>query len=100
MKFISLIIGIVLLLLNSNNNNDQFENYVPNQETAIKVAEAIWLPIYGNDVLDSKPFRATLSKDGTIWTVKGTLPKGMFGGFPIIEIRKSDSKIIKVYHSK
>lgn len=75
------------------------DGYVPNQETAIKIAEAIWLPIYGDDVEKSKPFVAHLTSSG-IWIVEGTLPPGYLGGIPYIEIRRSDCKILKVTHGK
>lgn len=94
------IFSIVMTTIMINLNDNQAENYVPDEKTAVKVAEAIWVPIYGDRVLDKKPFKATLSEDGKIWIVKGTVPKGMLGGYPIIEIRKSDCKIIKVSHSK
>jgi len=100
MKIFIYIFQFLIVSMTFNLNENQDENYVPDEKTAIKVAEAIWIPIYGEKVLDKKPFKATISEDGTIWTVKGTVPKGMLGGFPIIEIRKSDCKIIKVFHSK
>lgn len=45
-----------------NSNYIPREGYVPNKETAIKIAEAIWLPIYGNKIYNSKPFRAKTSE--------------------------------------
>ena len=72
---------------------------VPNQETAIRIAEAVWLPIYGRLIYDSKPFKAQLVDD-SIWVVEGTLPKGSIGGTPYAEIRKRDGKILKVSHGQ
>ena len=51
--------------------------FVPNSETAIKIAEAVWFPIYGNDIYDKKPFVAKLV-DSTIpcasfYTIRETL---------------------------
>lgn len=75
-------------------------DFVPNRETAIKIAEAIWLPIYGKEIYDDTPFIATL-KDSSVWLVKGTFNNDyMFGGVPYIWIRKKDSKILKVIHGK
>lgn len=31
------------------------DGLVPNAETAIKIAEAVWLPIYGDGVFKKKP---------------------------------------------
>lgn len=70
---------------------------VPDEKTAIKIAEAIWLPIYGEKINNKKPFVATL-KD-SIWIVSGTVHTEK-GGAPYIEIHKSDCKILKVYHEK
>ena len=74
-------------------------NYVPNQQTAIKIAEAVWLPIYGESVLKEKPFNAKLIAD-SVWVVTGTLPDGFFGGTAYIEIQKADCKILKVTHGQ
>ena len=73
-------------------------NYVPNQETAIKIAEVIWYPIYGVNIEKFKPFKVEL-KDNTVWIVEGTIKEGK-GGVPYIEINKKDCKILKVMHEK
>lgn len=73
--------------------------FIPDAETAIRIAVAIWEPIYGRKQIESqKPYQASL-KNG-IWTVEGSLPKGMLGGVVIAEIHKSDGKIIRVSHGK
>lgn len=74
-------------------------NYVPNEETAIKVAEAIWYPIYGSKIENTKPYKI-YEKDSLVWIVEGTLPKGIKGGVPYIEIQKKDCKVLKVTHGK
>lgn len=75
-------------------------DYVPNEEVAIKIAEAVWLPVYGDKIYGSKPFVAKL-KDSSVWVVRGTLPSYYeFGGVPYIEIQKKDCKILKVTHGK
>ena len=72
---------------------------VPDGVTAKRIAEAVWLPIYGKDAIESeRPFNATLS-DG-IWTVTGYLPPDCCGGAAEIDIRKSDGKILRVYHGE
>lgn len=80
--------------MNINENID----FVPNEETAIKVAEAIWYPIYGESIYQKKPFKAELKNE--VWIIKGSLPSGMKGGVPYIEIQKKDCKILKVTHGK
>ena len=77
--------------------------FVPDKETAIKIAEAVWTPIYGSEKIDQeKPFVAELRND--IWTVSGTLNSGpgttRKGGVATIEISKKDGRIIRVSHGK
>jgi hypothetical protein len=74
------------------------DGYVPNEMTAIKIAEAIWLPIYGKEIYDFKPFIAKLIK-GKIWRVYGTVHTEK-GGSPIVEIQKSDGRVLMVIHEK
>jgi hypothetical protein len=73
--------------------------FVPNQETAIRIAEAIWIPIYGAEEIDhERPFVASL-RNG-VWFVRGSLPKGHNGGVAEIEIAKDDGRIIRVSHGQ
>lgn len=73
--------------------------YIPDEETAIKVAVAVWSPIYGKEQIDKeKPYKATL-KDG-IWYVSGSLPEGWLGGVAEAEIAKDDGRIIRISHGK
>jgi hypothetical protein len=45
--------------------------FVPDAATAIGIAAAVWVPIYGKKQIDSeKPYIATLK--GDVWTVVGT----------------------------
>jgi hypothetical protein len=72
---------------------------VPDKKTAIRIAEAVLEPIYGEKVFDfQRPFKATL-KEG-LWTVEGTLPKEMTGGVAIVQLWKSDARIEAVVHTK
>lgn len=73
--------------------------FVPDAATAKRIAEAIWLPIYGKTVLTEKPYQATLNSKG-VWVVAGSLPKGMDGGVAYIEISKRDGRILEVTHGK
>jgi hypothetical protein len=75
------------------------DGFVPDKATAMKIAEAVWVPIYGQKVINSeKPFKAQL-KDG-VWMVEGTLPTGDEGGVALAEIAKSDGRIIRVTHGQ
>ena len=73
--------------------------FVPDAATAKRIAEAVWLPIYGKKVLSEKPYQATLNSKG-VWVVEGFLPKDMDGGVAYIEISKQDGRILAVTHGK
>lgn len=71
--------------------------YVPDELTAIRIAESVLVRRYGRDQIESeKPLRAMLHD--TIWTVTGTLPPGNEGGVAKIEINRADARIIRVTH--
>src|SRR3989449_11700766 len=73
--------------------------FVPDSGTAVRVAVAVWIPIYGaSQIRSEQPYVATL-KDG-VWTVTGTLPRGMVGGTAEARIAKSDGRILFVLHGK
>jgi hypothetical protein len=77
--------------------------YVPNEDTATAIAEAVLIPAYGKDkILSERPFTARL-KAG-VWTVSGTLrcPDGRggtttscVGGVAVVEISKADARICR-----
>ena len=75
------------------------QGFVPDELTAVRVAEAIATPIYGKKQLDRQaPLTATLS--GDIWTVQGTIAPEMLGGVVLVQIAKSDGRVIRVTHDK
>ncbi|MDP3732228.1 MAG: NTF2 fold immunity protein [Candidatus Omnitrophota bacterium] len=113
MKNTKLILAIILIMTFSlvslpivlhaeeteKHNYKPKEGYVPDEETAIKIAVAVWTPIYGKEEIESeKPYKATL-KDG-IWYVIGSLPKGWKGGVAEAEISKDDGCIIRISHGE
>jgi hypothetical protein len=75
------------------------QGYVPDATTAIRIAEAVWEPIYGKKQIENaRPFTAVL-KDG-VWHVSGSLPKGWLGGVPEAEISKATGEVLRVTHGK
>jgi len=73
--------------------------YVPDEQTAIAIAVAVWRSIYGEKQIEGeKPYKATL-KDG-IWTVTGSLPEGYatVGGTATAEISQDSGCILRVIH--
>jgi len=76
------------------------DGFVPNEQTAIRIATAIWIPIYGaENIAREKPYKATLRADG-VWLVRGSLPKGWIGGVAEAEISKVDGRVLRVFHGK
>jgi hypothetical protein len=74
------------------------QGIVPDEVTAVKIAEAVFPPIYGpEEVTKYLPYHAQL-KEG-VWTVYGTLKRGSRGGTPQMTIQKKDGKVIEVWHS-
>ena len=68
------IISCIVILLTAANaqSHTPKDGFVPDSTTAIKVAEAVLIPVYGKDKIESeRPFKATLDHD--VWTVDGTL---------------------------
>jgi hypothetical protein len=82
--------------------------YVPDSATAVQIAEAVLIPVYGNKMIESeRPFTAKLEND--VWTVSGTLRcsdgKGGItthcdGGTAVVKISKTDAHIISMMHYK
>src|SRR6516164_11802902 len=62
--------------------------FVPDSATAIKIAVAVWEPIYGQkQIADEKPYRAKLLTN-TVWKVEGSLPADTVGGVATAFIAK------------
>jgi beta-lactamase class A len=73
--------------------------YVADEQTAISIAVAVWIPIYGKKQIESeKPYKAAL-KNG-VWTVTGSLPEGWVGGTAEAFIAQDDGRILRIMHYK
>ena len=69
---LSLLIILSFVMMNScyakghqeikSDNSDKID-YVPNEETAVKVAEAILYTVYGENIYQQKPFVVTLENE-------------------------------------
>jgi hypothetical protein len=69
--------------------------WVPDDITAMRIAEAVWLPVYGHETVDAqKPFSAILEND--VWTVKGSPPANDASGALTALISKIDGRIIEL----
>ena len=76
------------------------KGFVPDAATTSRIAEAVWIPIYGEKhIAEEKPFKVTLR--GNVWTVTGRdLPADLAGGVAEADISKRDGRILRVIHGK
>ena len=81
--------------------------YVPDSATAIQIAQAVLVPVYGQKQIESeKPFAAKLERD--VWTVTGTLhcanrsdgDSDCEGGTAEVRLSKKDARILSMIHYK
>ena len=95
------------LFLNSIVSGQEFKppgGFVPNKETAVKIAEAVLIPVYGKKMIESEePFTAKLQTN--VWTVEGTLhcengAEHCDGGTAMVQISKVDGRILSMHHGK
>lgn len=72
--------------------------YVPDRATAVRVAVAVLIPIYGPSIEKAEaPWNAEL-KNG-LWTVVGTFHGKGNGGEAIVQLRKSNGAVIFITHT-
>jgi hypothetical protein len=84
------------------------EGFVPDSTTAVKIAEAVLIPVYGKEKVESeRPFKATLETG--VWIVDGTLHcsdgKGgvttdCVGGTAEVKLSKVDGRVLWMIHYK
>lgn len=88
--------------LNIQESMRSYKDYIPDIETAEKIAETVWLKMYGPGILLQKPYTGKL--ENGIWHIEGNadylIKNKMLGGVAYIQIRKTDGKILDVFHTK
>ena len=100
--FFQLIIVTVLgaTMLAQQHNYVPKDGYVPDEKTAIVVAEAVLARIYGEPKISSeRPFHAVLDRNN-VWTIEGSIPNGSVGGVASIRLQRLDGRILSVIHGK
>jgi hypothetical protein len=71
--------------------------YAPDSATAIAIARAVLISVYGQKTIaDEEPLRAELK--GGVWTVIGTLKANYIGGTAVLQLRKDTAGILFVTH--
>jgi hypothetical protein len=114
--FLALLLMCVMSAAQSPNGQEEFASvrhqiktshsfipkngFVPDKDTAMAIAYAVAVPVYGKKDMDEEsPFRTEL-KAG-VWTVLGTLHcESCDGGTLIMQIDKTSGKILFMSHSK
>jgi hypothetical protein len=99
---------VVLLAAANAQSYAPKDGFVPDSTTAVTIAEAVLVPVYGKEKVESeRPFKAKLKN--SIWTVNGTLHcsggKGgvttdCVGGTAEVKLSKVDGRILKMIHYK
>lgn len=75
------------------------EGYVPDADTAVRIAEAVLERAYGSDMLNSqRPLRVMLAD--THWIIVGTIPEDALGGVVRIDIERANGTILRVEHGE
>lgn len=75
------------------------DGIVTDENTAEKIAEAVLVPVFGQEEIDfQKPFEVKL--ENGIWIVKGQLPADFLGGVFEVRIRKQNGEVIYFAHSR
>jgi len=80
------------------------DGFIPTSQTAIAVAEAVLIPVYGKNQIESeRPFKAVL--DGNAWVVTGSVPchnpppgAECPGGAAEIRISKRTGRVLFMTH--
>jgi hypothetical protein len=82
--------------------------WVPDGATAIKIAEASLIPVYGEEQIASeRPLDATLKDD--VWTVESMSPCAnvksdkrtvCYGGEAVVKLSKLDARVLFMTHYK
>ena len=101
----ALVLGLLFTFLaavafgQSSNSRFPKAGAVPDEVTAVRVAEAILIPIYGRTTVEGeRPFTAKLT--GNVWKVTGSLQPGVDGGVAEVWMDRRDGRILRVTHGK
>jgi hypothetical protein len=77
--------------------------FVPNAETAISIARAVLIAIYGAQAIQAEE-PLTAVRHGDVWVVEGTLPcptgSSCIGGTAELRLSAKDGQILHVIHSQ
>ena len=115
MKYWVILFSTVFLLVAAQGQSSSLrggfvpkDGFVPDSATAVAIAEAVLVPVYGKETVESeRPFKATFQSG--VWTVVGTLhcPSSegretvtCDGGNAEVKLSKADGRIVRMIHYK
>ena len=74
-------------------------DYVPDEATAVRVAEAVLIPLHGRQQVEAqRPYTVSTPEKG-YWLVSGSAPQGQLGGTFAVWIKKIGC-IVNVSYTK
>ena len=89
---------LCVCLLHGNQPGLPAQGVVQDEKAACRIGLAVFESVLGEDRARSfTPYHAALKKD--VWTVYGTPPRNQYGGVPELRMRRSDAKILEIWHS-
>lgn len=80
-------------------SSDRVLGKVISAKDAQNKAERIWLEVYGNSVLEKKPYQVFFDAGCKAWLVCGTQPSSYwFGGVPYLILDAETGTVLAVWH--
>ncbi|MHB1156029.1 MAG: NTF2 fold immunity protein [Phycisphaerales bacterium] len=68
------------------------------ESSAVRIAEIIFVRVYGEQVLKEKPWQVT--KTDRAFKIEGSLPDGHHGGVASLQISRDNAEVMMVPHGK
>lgn len=73
---------------------------ISDEKSAKESAQTLFCEIYGESVKSQRPFTVAFDEKNQVWLIQGTLSENYDGGSPHALIKKSDGKVLAVWHDK
>lgn len=75
---------------------------IMDEDKAIEEAQKVWIEVFGEDIKKQRPYKVSFDERNEIWLIEGTFKNALFGsekgGVAHIIIRKSDGKVLALWH--
>jgi hypothetical protein len=68
------------------------------KQSAIQIAEIVFVHVYGKDVLKERPWNVSQKKG--LFEISGSLPKGWDGGVATMKMNPKTAEVVELYHGK